>query len=109
MPVSVDARTLDLESKLFVTIVPVGTPDMPDDPILLSQTSEPVPAPQMQVMVVPREIGQNEIRLYALPSFGTPVIAARGYLQVSAPVASPTPAAAPVPAAAPIPVAGPPR
>jgi len=91
MPVSVDARTLDQGSKLFVTIVPVGTPDMPDDPVLLSQTSEPVVVAQMQVTVVPKQAGQNEIRLYALPPFGSPVIAARSYLQVSGPAVGPPP------------------
>ncbi len=72
MVVSVDARTLDQGFKLFVTIVLVGTPDTGSDPVLLSQTSEPVVVDQMQVTVVASEVGQNEIRLYALPSFGSP-------------------------------------
>ncbi len=80
--VSVDARTLDANTKLFVVIVPVGTPDTPDDPVLLQQTSEPVLADKMQATVVPQAAGPNEIRLYSMPSVGTAIVAARGYIDV---------------------------
>jgi hypothetical protein len=83
--VSVDARTLNSNAKLFVTIVPVGTPDTPDDPVLLQQTSEPVIADEMQVTVIPQTAGPNEIRLYAIAGSDSPIVAARGYLDVAAP------------------------
>jgi tight adherence protein C len=81
--VSVDARTLDSNTKLFVVIVPVGTPDTPEDPVLLQQTSEPVLADEMQATVVPQTAGPNEIRLYSLPGVGTAIVAARGYIDVA--------------------------
>jgi hypothetical protein len=81
--VNVDARTLDSSTKLFVLIVPVGTPDTPDDPVLLQQTSEPVLAQEMQATVVPQTVGPNEIRLYSLPTAGTAIVAARGYIDVA--------------------------
>jgi hypothetical protein len=81
--VNVDARTLDANTKLFVVIVPVGTPDTPDDPVLLQQTSEPVLADEMQATVVPQAAGPNEIRLYSMPSVSTAIVAARGYIDVA--------------------------
>jgi tight adherence protein C len=88
MPVKVDARSLDADSKLFVVVVPVGTPDTPEDPALLQQTSEPVMADEMQVNVVPETAGPNEIRLYSLPSSGTAIVAARGHIDVVGPSAA---------------------
>lgn len=83
--VQVDARKLDVNStKLFVTIVPVGTPDTPDDPVLLQQTSEPVITGEMRVNVVPQHAGPNEIRLYSIPSFGSATVAARSFIAVAA-------------------------
>lgn len=83
--VKVDARKLDGNLKLFVAIVPVGTPDTPEDLVLLQQTSEPVlPGREVQVTVIPQTIGPNEIRLYLLPSFGSAIVAARGYVDVAA-------------------------
>jgi hypothetical protein len=82
--VNVDARTLDASTKLFVIVVPVGTSDTPDDPVLLQQTSEPVLADEMQpATVVPQVAGPNEIRLYSMPSVGTATVAARGYIDVT--------------------------
>lgn len=81
--VNVDARSVEPGSKMFVTIVPTGTPDMPEDPVLLAQTSQPVAVDQMQVVVVPSAPGQNEVRLYYLPPQGVLLmIAARAYVQV---------------------------
>ena len=87
--VNVDARSLDSNAKLFVVVVPVGTPDTPEDPVLLQQTSEPVLAEEMQATVVPQTAGPNEVRLYSLPDVGTAIVAARGYIDVApAPPAS---------------------
>jgi tight adherence protein C len=83
--VKVDARALDSGSKLFLVIVPAGTPDTPEDPVLLQQTSEPVIPGEMQVNVIPQTAGPNEIRLYSLPSVGTAIVAARGYIDVAGP------------------------
>lgn len=85
--VRVDARKLRSSGstdKLFVTIVPVGTLDTPEDPVLLQQTSEPVITDEVLVTVVPQTVGPNEIRLYSLPNSGTAVVAARQVIDVTA-------------------------
>ncbi|HEY1798463.1 MAG TPA: type II secretion system F family protein [Stellaceae bacterium] len=84
LSVKVDARSIEPNVKLFVTIVPVGTPDTPADLVLLEQTSDPVMADEMQVTVVPQTAGPNEVRLYLVPNSTTAIVAARGLVDVAA-------------------------
>lgn len=83
VPVDVDARNLVGASRMFLIVVPMGTPDMPDDLAARQQPGQDVGTDQVQISVTPTTPGQNEIRLYCQPANAANlVIAARGYIEV---------------------------
>jgi tight adherence protein C len=76
--VGVDARALADSSNLRVVVVPVDTPDPVTDEARFFADGKFVAATQMEVSVVARTAGRNEVRLYGIPpGEGRYVVAAR--------------------------------
>ena len=81
--VDIDARALSSGFQHRLALVPTGTPDAVKDATVFGRDSVPVQPSRMRTFLSARSAGQNEIRLYYVPQFGSElVVAARAKVTV---------------------------
>jgi tight adherence protein C len=74
--VDIDARALSSGFQHRLAVVPAGAPDKVEDAAAFARDSAPVQPSRMRVFLSARSAGEDEIRLYYIPQFGSEFVAA---------------------------------